>query len=116
MGGKVPPAGHPNVLNSCSVRLPVAEMALEKLMVHIPVQAGTTKQRKALTVPPFPRETSTMSGGKGIIGPGSSLTKTLNSGRMTVARGVRSGSAKPEAKVEREIAAMRVSFMVGRRR
>jgi len=58
-----------------------------------------------------------MSGGKGIIGPGASLTKTLNSGRMTVARGVRSGSAKPEAKVERaEIAAMRVSFMVGRRR
>jgi len=57
-----------------------------------------------------------MSGGKGIIGPGSSLTKTLNFGRMTVVRGVRSGSAKPETKVERvEIAAMRVSFMVGRR-
>jgi len=46
----------------------------------------------------------------------SCLIKMAIAGWMTVERGVRSGSAKPEAKVERtETAATRVSFMVGRR-
>ena len=39
-----------------------------------------------------------------------------SSGRMTVARGVRSGSAKPDARVERmETAAIRINFIIGRR-
>jgi len=53
--------------------------------------------------------------GNDVVGK-SSLITTAIEGRITVERGVRSGSAKPEAKVERtETAAMRVSFMVGRR-
>jgi len=53
--------------------------------------------------------------GKGVFGK-SSLITTAISGRMTVARGVRSGSAKPKAKVERmETAAMRANLMVGKR-
>ena len=53
--------------------------------------------------------------GKEVVGK-SALIATVISGWMTVERGVRSGSAKPEAKVERkETAATRVSFMVGRK-
>jgi len=43
------------------------------------------------------------------------LTTTAIDGRITVARGDRSGSAKPEAKVERmEAAVMRANFMIWR--
>jgi len=45
-----------------------------------------------------------------------SLTTTPISGRMIVPRRIRLGGANPEARAERtEIAAMRVSFIVGRR-
>jgi len=53
--------------------------------------------------------------GTGVSGE-SSLTAMASSGRMAVARGVRSGSAKPDARVERmEAAAMRTNFIIGRR-
>ena len=87
-----------------------------KLMVHFPVQAGTAKQRRVLTVClPLLRETSAGVAGKEVVGK-SSLITTPISGRMTTARVVRSGSAKPEARMERtEKMTMRVNFMVGRR-
>ena len=87
-----------------------------KLMVHCPVQGGTTKPRRALTVRlPLPRETSAGVAGKEVLGESSSIMTQI-SGWMTSERGVRSGSAKPEARVERiEVMAMRVNFMVGRR-
>jgi len=54
-------------------------------------------------------------GGEAVSGK-SSLTTMASSGRMTVARGVRSGSAKPDARVERmETAAIRINFIIGRR-
>jgi len=104
------------VVKNCTVRLPVAVRASVKLILQNPVQAGTANPRRVLTSwAPFLRETSAMLVGKGVLGE-SSLITTAISGRMTVARGVRSGSAKPEAKVERmEMAAMRINFMVGRR-
>ena len=46
----VPQAGYPPVVNSCSRRVPVAAIASEKLIVHVPVQAGTTNPRRALIV------------------------------------------------------------------
>lgn len=50
-----------------------------------------------------------------MVGESSLITIAID-GRTVIARGVRSGNAKPEAKVERtETAAMRVSFMIGRR-
>ena len=53
-------------------------------------------------------------GGKAVSGESCLITMPI-AGWMTVERGVRSGSAKPEAKVERtETAATRVSFMVDR--
>jgi len=53
--------------------------------------------------------------GKGVFGK-SSLTTMASSGRMTVARRVRSGSVNPDARVERiETAAMRINFIIGRR-
>jgi len=104
------------VVNNCSVRLSEAVRASVKLNLHCPVQAGTANPRRVLTLwAPLLRETSAMLVGKGFLGESSLITAAI-SGRMTVARGVRSGSAKPEAKVERmEIAAMRVNFMVGKR-
>ena len=104
------------VVNNCTVRLPVDVMASVKLNLHFPVQAGTLNPRRVLTLwAPFLRETSAMVVGKGVLGKSSLITAAI-SGRMTVARGVRSGSAKPEAKVERmEMAAVRVNFMVGKR-
>ena len=85
-------------------------------MVHFPVQAGTKKQRRVLTVClPLLRETSAGVAGKGVVGK-SSLITTQISGWMISERGVRSGNAKPETRVERmEMAAMRVNFIVGRR-
>jgi len=54
-------------------------------------------------------------GGKAVSGE-SSLTTMASSGRMAVARGVRSGSAKPDARVERmETAASRINFIIGGR-
>ena len=54
-------------------------------------------------------------GGKGVFGKSSLITMAI-SGRMTVERRVRSGSAKPDARVERmETAAMRINFIIGRR-
>jgi len=87
-----------------------------KLMVHFPLQGGTTKPRRVLTLClPLLRETSGGVVGKESFGE-SSLITTQISGWMTSERRVRSGSAKPEARVERmEMMAMRVNFMVGRR-
>jgi len=54
-------------------------------------------------------------GGKAVSGE-SSLTTMASSGRMAVARGVRSGSAKPDARVERmETAASRINLIIGGR-
>lgn len=89
---------------------------MEKLKVHVPEQAGIENPRRVLTVcfPPLRDTSTTLDGGKAVSGESSLITIPMK-GRMTLARGVRSGSAKPEAKVERtETAAMRVSFMVGR--
>jgi len=117
VGGLVTSVGHPIVENSCIVRLPVAEMASEKLMVQLPLQAGRTKQRRVLTTrAPFVMETSAMLvGGKGGVGK-SCLNKKALVGQMIVERRVRSCSAKPDAKVERmETAAMRINFIIGRK-
>jgi len=105
------------VVKSCSWPLPVEVVAaLGKLMVHVPVQGGTTYPRRVLTSCLWSRrETSAGVAGKEVVAL-SSLITTPIAGRMTVPRRVRSGSAKPEAKVERtETAAIRVSFMVDRR-
>ena len=85
-------------------------------MVHFPVQAGTAKQRRVLTLCwPLLRPTSAGVAEKEVFGK-SSLITTPISGLMTHERGVRSGSANPEARVERmEMAAMRVNFMVDSR-
>ena len=74
------------------------------------------KQRRVLTLClPLLRETSAGEARKEVFGKSSLITAQI-SGRMTTERGVRSGSAKPEARVERmEMAAMRVNFIVGRR-
>ena len=87
-----------------------------KLIVHCPLQEGTTKPRRVVTVfLPLPREASAGGSGKEVLGE-SSLITTQVSGWMTTERRVRPGSAKPEAIVERmEMAAMRVNFIVGRR-
>ena len=85
--------------------------------MHVPVHAGTTNPRRdRKLLAPLVRETSTASiGGQTSSGNFSVIMMPI-AGWMTVERGVRSGSAKPEAKVERtETAAMRVNFMVGRR-
>ena len=86
-------------------------------MVHCPVQAGTTKQRRVLTLClPLLRETSgVVVVGKEVFGR-SSLITTHFSGWTTSERGVRSGNVRPEAPVKRiEMAAKRVSFIVGKR-
>jgi len=84
-------------------------------MVHHPAQGGGMKPRRVRTVcSPFVRETSAIVVGKFWSGK-SCLSRMAIAGRMTVARGVRSDSAKPDARVERmETAAMRINFIIGR--
>jgi len=87
-------------------------MASEKLMVHVPMQAGIMKQRMATAVgAPVLQETPTMS--DGLVGRRSLHTTFPNDGRITPPRRDRSSSVKPEARVERmEMIAMGVNFMV----
>ena len=87
-----------------------------KLIVHFPVQGGTANPRRVLTLCwPLLRETLAGVAGKEVFGKSSLITAPI-SGWMTSERGVRSGNAKPEMRVERiEMMAMRVNFIVDSR-
>ena len=90
-------------------------LAPAKLTVHDPLQGEIVNARRVLMLCwPLVRPTSAVVVGKEVPGKSSLITKAL--GRMTVERGARFGSAKPDTRVERtETAAMRVNFMVDSR-